>query len=131
MRSKKKTIVALSTIDSEYSALSTAAREIILIKSLAGNVGLASSVVCLNGYEQTALQIAQDSKLTEASKYISIYYPLIREKADQGDIILQYVPFVDNRADIWTKGLGGKAHVKLTTLIGIDMNITCARAEEE
>lgn len=124
-RYKNQTIVALSTSEAEYFALSTAARDVTWLKSLSGNdVGLvASSVVCLKGDKQIALQMAQEAKLTEASKNISIYYHFILEKVEQGYIVLRYVPSENNIADILTTGLGGQACNKLAKLLGIILGI--------
>lgn len=61
-RSKKKEIVRLSTREAYYVALSTAERKVIWLKRLEGDVGLAASgVVCLNGDNQTVLQMAQEA----------------------------------------------------------------------
>lgn len=65
-RSEKQTIFSFSTSESKYVALSPAAREVIWLKSLAGDVVLAASgVVCLNEDNQTALQMTQEDKLTK------------------------------------------------------------------
>lgn len=62
-------------------ALSLAAPEVISINILPEYVGLADSgVVFLNEDNQIALQMVQEDSLTDASKHVSIYYHLIREK---------------------------------------------------
>lgn len=67
--SEKKTIVDVSTGETEYIALSTAARENIWLVHLAGDVVLPSGVVLrINNDNKTALQMSKESKLTEASK---------------------------------------------------------------
>lgn len=74
-------------------ALSTAAQEVLCLKSLVEDVRLvARGVVCLNGDNITALQMAQEATLTEASKHIAIYCHFILKQVEEGDIILQYVP---------------------------------------
>lgn len=130
-RSKKQTIFALSTSEVEYVALSTAAREVIYLKHVAGNIGLlASWVIRINGDNQTALEMAQEARLTKASNHISIYYHFIREKVEHGHCSSQYVPSEDNVADIMEKGISGPAHIKLPSLMGMELNNQGIGADE-
>lgn len=107
--SNKKTIFALYTSEAGYVALSTTSLEVIWLKTLAGDVGLVSSgLFCFNGDSQTSLQMTQDTRLTEATKHISIYYHCIRDKVQQGNIVLKYVPSEEIFPDFLNKVLGGK-----------------------
>lgn len=74
--------------------------------------------------------MAQDARMNKTENNIAIYYHFIK-KAEQGDIVLQYVPSEDNLANILTKGLGGQDNNKLSKLIGIDIDIGGASTEEE
>lgn len=83
-RSRKGTIVFLSTRKAEYVTLYTAALDVRFLKSSSGDVVLSSSViVCNKGDYETSLQIVQEARLIEASKNILIYYHFIREKFEQ------------------------------------------------
>lgn len=74
-RSTNKLSWPLPISEAEYVAISTAAMQLIWLKSLAMCVGLVTSgVVCLSGDNQTDLRMAEEAKLTEASKDIAIYY---------------------------------------------------------
>lgn len=77
-RSKKRSIVLLSTINAEYVALYTEVRKVICLRNWAARVVLVSSeLVCLNGANQNALKMYKEATLTEASKHSEIYYHFI------------------------------------------------------
>lgn len=72
--------MVLSTSEAECVALCTAAREVICLKNVAEDIGLvASGVIDISGDNQTALQMAQEARLSETSKHIGIYYHYIRK----------------------------------------------------
>lgn len=68
---------------------------------------------------QTALPMVKEAKLTAASKHISIFYHLKRKKVEQGNIVIQQIPFEKSLSEIVTKGR--KAHNKLGNLIRINL----------
>lgn len=131
-RDKKQTIVASSTSKAEYVSLYTAARKVILHRILAKSVCLVSSrIVGLNGDNQTSLQTDKEAKLTEASNYIDIFYHFIREKVEQGDIILQYVPSEEHLGGSIAERLCGQAHYKLAELKRASLGACDTFGEEE
>lgn len=74
----------------------------------------------LSGYNQTTLAMAKESRLTDSSKHIAIYYYFIRDKVDRGETLLEYVASKGNVADILLKGLGGQQQNSLIITMGID-----------
>lgn len=83
----------LSTTEAEYVALLASALENIWMKEIVGDLGLcAGEVFQLSGNNQIALKTANEARLTKASMHIAIYYHFIRDKVEQGEMVLKYVP---------------------------------------
>jgi hypothetical protein len=112
--SKLQTETALSTMESEYVALSTAMRELIPIRRL---VTLVCDAILGKGKYQArmhstvfednngALQLAKAPRITPRTKHYGVKYHFFRENVEKGDIRLEKVKSEDNQADIFTKGL--------------------------
>lgn len=130
-RSKKKTIVALSTTEAENVALSTAARENIWLSSIAGDLGLfANGAMQLSGDKKTALQMPKEAKLSEASKHIAIT-TISYEKLCNGVMMFSDIFHKENMAEILNKGLGGPLHNYNQNLMGIDLGTRNSVAKKE
>lgn len=54
---------------------------------------------------QSAIQLVKNPVYHKRTKHIDIHYHFIQEKADSRDIIVEYVPSENQRADILTKAL--------------------------
>ena len=105
---KQKT-VALSTTESEYMALSLAAKHGIWIKSFLGEIDVIPEVNLL-GDNQASHFLAKNSGLHKRSKHIDIRYHFIREKLENKELQLEYCTTNDNLADITTKPLPKPKH---------------------
>jgi hypothetical protein len=112
--SKLQTEVSLSTMMSEYVALSTAMRDMIPIKTLVKAVaeavtGQASVNVdcCSDVFEDNngALALATMPRITPQSKFFAVKYHFFREKVFSGEINVRKVHTMLQLADILTKGL--------------------------
>ena len=109
--------VALSTMESEYIALSTAMRALLPARQLHLNLlytfGLPSSndslVSTVFEDNQAALQLATTDppRLTPRSKHFAIKYHWFREHLSQrpGGIQVKYISSAGQKADILTKAL--------------------------
>jgi hypothetical protein len=105
-RSKKQSIVALSTTEAEYIAMADAAKEALWIRHILAEIHPESSlIVPLHCDNQSAIALAKDNKFHQRSKHISIRYHFIRDTVRDNEISIHYVPTADNIADILTKPL--------------------------
>ena len=113
--SKLQSEIALSTLESEYIALSTAIRELIPLRRLLTEVGLAlnlpftkPSIVQSTCFEDNngALGLANTPRLTPRTKHIAVKYHFFKSKigVDKG-IVIQRIDSACQKADIFTKGL--------------------------
>ena len=120
--SKKQSIVAQSTAESEYSALSEATNEATYLRQLIEEIGCKE-------YVQTPLRIFNDNtsaiKLTEnpmfhkQTKHIGIRVHNVRQHVDEGKLKVEYMPTESMVADVLTKALSRIKHDKFITELGL------------
>jgi hypothetical protein len=105
-RSKKQSIVALSTTEAEYIAMAEAVKEALSIQHILQEIypDLVSTIplLCDN---QSAIALAKDNKFHQRTKHIALRYLFIRGSINEDEISLSYIPSTDNIADIMTKAI--------------------------
>ena len=106
--SKQQRVVALSSMEAEYIALSSASQQAIflrgLLRDLDSDDGLAVKIYIDNN---AARQAAMNHAVSQRSKHIDTRYHYIRQLVARGDVVLEYVASADNIADLLTKAVGG------------------------
>ena len=124
--SKLQTMVALSTTEAEYMALSQALRETIpmmnLIKEIGSRgfeayVGQAQVHCKAFEYNTGALELARLPKLRPRTKHINNVFHHFREAVRNKEISVHHVDTKDQLADIFTKPLAQNLFVKLRKTI--------------
>lgn len=119
-RSVLQPIVALSTTEAEYIALSEAAKEGIWLKNLVSAFGINQASVRIRCDSSSALSLAANPTYHARSKHIDIRYQRIREMVVQGDIMLEKVPTKENKADGLTKVLPRDAHERCVEMLSLE-----------
>jgi len=105
-RSKKQPIVALSTTEAEYIAMTDASKEALWLRHILEEIHPDFSIVVpLHSDNQSAIALARDNKFHQRSKHISLRYHHIRDRVKNNEISIHYIPSTDNFADILTKAL--------------------------
>ena len=105
--SKKQAVVALSTSEAEYVALSSATQEVVwLRKLLISDLQVTSPepTMLMEDY-QGAISIAKNPVAHSRTKHISIRYHYIREAVQERIVNLCYCPTEQMIADLLTKPL--------------------------
>jgi hypothetical protein len=119
-QAKKQTTIATSTVESEYAALSAAAREFlwlcILLKDLGQSKYAPKILYCDN---QGAIALAKNPTHHAKTKHVDVQLHFIRDHIEKGDLEVLYCPTDDMIADITTKALARDRHVKLMGLMGM------------
>jgi hypothetical protein len=119
---RKQTIIALSTAEAEYIALTAVMREILYLQALIAElyepVIPPIPVYCDN---QGALALTTNNKFHTRTKHIDIRYHYVRSLVRSGLLDLQYCPTEDNIADIFTKVLPRLRLTKLRAGLRLDM----------
>lgn len=103
-RSKKQNIVALSSCESEYVAITHCIQEANFLRQLMSDIqGTEKMPVSLFVDSKSAIDLAKNPVHHQRSKHIDIKYHYIRSQVLDGSVTLTYVPSADNLADPFTK----------------------------
>ena len=118
---KKQAVVALSTSEAEYVALSSATQEAVwLRKLLILDLQVTSpEPTMLMEDNQGAISIAKNPVAHSRTKHISICYHYIREAVQEGIVNLCYCPTEQMIADLLTKPLPRECFKMLRDAMGM------------
>ncbi|KAM1804716.1 hypothetical protein ACFX12_030549 [Malus domestica] len=104
--SKKQHTVSRSSTEAEYRAMATTTAEVVWIQQLLQDLSLSPSTTHLLHCDNiSAMALATNPILHSKAKHIEIDCYFVRERVQQGTIMLQFVNSSDQFADILTKGL--------------------------
>ena len=117
--SKKQAIVALSTSEAEYIALSSATQEAVWLRRLLTDLRVVKEPVVLMEDNQGAIAIARNPIAHARTKHIDIRYHYIREAVHSGMIVLHYCPTSEMIADLLTKPLSKALFERLRLAMGM------------
>ena len=104
-KTKKQPIIALSSCESEYVAMTHGIQEAMFLKQLLIDL----LVVCnpdqvyLHVDNMGAIDLGKNPVHHQRTKHVDIKYHFIRSKIQDGTVVLKYVPSKENVADIFTK----------------------------
>ncbi|KAJ2994795.1 hypothetical protein NUW54_g7491 [Trametes sanguinea] len=118
--SKKQELVTLSTAESEYVAATHAAKEVIWLRRLIGEVFRPlSEPTPLYSDSKSAIALTQDGSYHARTKHIDIRYHFIRYSIEAGSIRLIYCPTDSMVADTLTKALPSVKAKHFATALGL------------
>ncbi|KAK2993950.1 hypothetical protein RJ640_000548 [Escallonia rubra] len=103
---KKKSCIALSTMESEYVACSAAVQEAIWLRSFLQALGVIAHVdeaVTVHCDNTAALDFVKDPKYHGKAKHIGLRYHFIRTLVAQGEVSMKHIPTGRMVADPFTK----------------------------
>src|SRR6266576_6337808 len=90
--SRKQSLVALSTSESEYIALSAAIQEGQFLVNLVEDFGIAMNrPITLYEDNNACISIAENANTTKRSKHFSVRYFYVKDNIEKGDIKLEKV----------------------------------------
>jgi hypothetical protein len=103
-KSRLQRIVALSTAEAEYIALSLCTQEVLWVKSLLNELEIPlEDPVCVYEDNQSAIAIAQNDGYQGRAKHIDIRHHFVRQQIKCGSITLCYIETKRQLADFLTK----------------------------
>lgn len=120
--SRKQDCVAGSTVEAEYVSLSEGLKEVIWVKNVLQELGLAEFInepFKVNVDNQGAISLANNRMTSRRSKHIDIKYHFVRDKVENGEIWLSYINSQCNPADLLTKPLSGRKTKDLSEMMGL------------
>jgi hypothetical protein len=105
--SRRQKVVALSSTEAEYIAMTEVAKQIEWLHNLFSEIGHEiKHPIPLNCDNQGAMFLASNPAQERRSKHIAIHYHYIRDAVlELKTLDLFYVPTVDQKADIFTKNV--------------------------
>jgi hypothetical protein len=104
--SKLQSLVALSTTEAEYVAATSAAQELIWMRSLFSELGIdlpGPSTLYIDN--QSALAVAKNPEHHGRMKHLDLRFFWLRDQVERGLIKVTYLPTADMPADMLTKSL--------------------------
>lgn len=119
--SKKQPVVALSTSEAEYVALSSAAQEAVWLRRMLTELGASPECVILMEDNQSAIALAKNPVSHARTKHIDIRYHYVREVIQSGTVDVQYCPTAEMNADLLTTPLPIGPFEKLRVALGMDI----------
>uniref|UniRef100_A0A251V331 Putative zinc finger, CCHC-type n=1 Tax=Helianthus annuus TaxID=4232 RepID=A0A251V331_HELAN len=112
-------VVALSSTEAEYIALTEAVKEAIWLKGFVAELGAVfdeTVVVCDN---QGAVQLSKNSVYHERTKHINVRLHFIRDVVNSKEVRIQQIGTDDNAADMFTKPMPGVKFSKCLEMFGV------------
>ncbi|KAL7284965.1 hypothetical protein ACG7TL_000054 [Trametes sanguinea] len=119
---KKQNVIALSSTEAEYIALTHAAKEALWLRNVLADVldpDVARHPLTIYGDNRSAIALAKDNTFHPRTKHIDIRFHFIREIVDANKIALAYRRTEDMPADLFTKALTRARLEHLWTLFGL------------
>ena len=117
--SKKQQMIALSTMEAKYMALTEGTKQLIWLWCFIWELSIyQSQPTSLRSDNLGAIMLSQDVTYHAHTKHINVAYHFICEKVASHEAALTYVPMKDNIVDILTKGLKLHQHCYLMEELG-------------
>ncbi|KMS64506.1 hypothetical protein BVRB_019590, partial [Beta vulgaris subsp. vulgaris] len=109
--SRKQKVVALSSTEVEYVALTEVCKELSACRRVISEAGVLTlpGPTIIHEDNQSAIALSESETTTRRSKHIDVKYHYIREEVKKGAVTVQYIPSAENCADIFTKALAQPA----------------------
>ena len=117
---KKQPTVALSSAEAEYQAMAAAVQEAIYLRALLEDFGLPmKKPIDIGEDNQSCIKMCHNPVMHKRSKHIDTKLHFIRERVENKEVKIHYVPTEEMTADILTKSLPRvKVQKHRTVLLG-------------
>ncbi|KAF2345088.1 Reverse transcriptase RNA-dependent DNA polymerase, partial [Trinorchestia longiramus] len=116
-KSKKQNIVALSSCEAEYIALTYAVQEGFFLKQLLCDMDGFDEPVGIFVDNRGAIDLAKNPVHHQRSKQIDIRYHFIRAIIQDNKAVLSFVPSEENMADMFTKPVTRQSLLKFKVCV--------------
>jgi hypothetical protein len=113
-RSKRQSIVTMSTSEAELVALTELSLQVKWLRNLAiDDLKLSLSVTPLFCDNNSIVTLAKDPIASDRTKYIDVRHRKVQEVVEQKEIQVKWIPTDEQAADILTKPLPRPTFLKL------------------
>lgn len=118
-KSKKQTVVARSSAETKYRAMTSTACELIWLKNLLKDFGITSKApIILHCDNQAAMHIAANPVFHERTKHVEVDCHFVRSQVQSKIIETVYTRSSDQLADLFTKPLASVQFERLLSKLG-------------
>lgn len=118
-KAKKQTTVLRSSAEAEYRSLATTVAELVWLIGMLKDLDFELQLpVTIYSDSKSAIQLASNPVYHERAKHLEIHYHFVREKLQQGLILIKYIHSKEQPTDILTKGLNKVQHELLLSKLG-------------
>ncbi|CAL2260119.1 unnamed protein product [Prunus armeniaca] len=117
--SKKQNSVSLSTAEAEYVAAGSCCTQLLWMRQMLEDYGLAQSCFLIYCDNMSAIDISKNPVQHSRTKHIDIQHHFIRDLVEDKILSLEFVPSEKQLADILTKALDFQKHGTLRQSIGL------------
>ena len=112
-------------------AITSATKELLWYRHHLGGIGLSrTQPTTLLVDSQCAMDIANNSKISERSKHIEVQHFFVREHIEAGTVKLQHVPSEKQIADTLTKPLLRVAFKRCADMLGLSQHDSDAKKQK-
>ena len=118
-KSGLQNVVALSTTEAEYIALTSAIKESFCLKGLAADFGVEQRAVGIGCDNNGAISLAKNQVFHERSKHIDVRLHFVREEIENGRVKVFKIHTSENPTDMLTKPLSKEKFDLCMQLVGL------------
>ncbi|XP_031265023.1 secreted RxLR effector protein 161-like [Pistacia vera] len=101
--SQLQPLVALSTTEAEYVAITDAFKEVIWLQGFLKEAKLLDGTVTVYSGSQSAIHLVKNPVYHERTKHVDVRYHFVRDMISKGGVKLMKIPTENNPADMGTK----------------------------
>ena len=114
-----QSLLALSTIESEYMVVAEATKEALWFTGLVTELGIQQGGVQFHRDSQSAIFLAKNQVSHASTKYIDVRFHKIRELVSSSELLLEKIHTFENAVDMLTKPVTTKKFLHCLDLINI------------
>ena len=119
-QSKKQSTIALSSTEAELMAITSSTKELLWFRHHLGGLGFShAQPTTLLVDSQCALDIANNSKISDRSKHIEVQHFFIRDHIEANAVKVQHTSSENQAADTLTKPLHRVAFKRCADMLGL------------
>ena len=116
--STKQKILTKSSTEAELVALNDGLAQVLWLIQFLKEQGIVVKPAIIFQDNKSTIQLANNGPTSsKRTKHINIRYYFVKEKIDNGEVVIQHVPTSEMVSDVLTKPLNGSHFIKLRNLL--------------
>ena len=120
--SRKQPVIALSSTEAEYVAVTGASQEALWFQGLLNEIGITQETINIYEDNESCIKLAKNPQEFNRTRHIQVKYHFIRLLVKENKINLLPINTKHQLADIFTKGVNGPRLKDITQRLGLESN---------